>query len=171
MRKQILSLALILVLALPVVVPFAQAQDDPLHVVASFSILADVVAQVGGDAVEVETLIARGSNPHAFEPSAQDVATLSDADLVFVVGINFEEGLLSVLDEAAGDRVVEVSGCVPVRPIVAGGDHEHDGEASHAPDNSEADCEVYQSSLDALFSPMESGEVLGVVGEGVCDDA
>ena len=147
-----------------------QAQGDKLHVVASFSILADVVGQVGGDAVEVETLIPLGSNPHAFEPSARDVATLSDADLVFVVGINFEEGLLDVLDEAAGDRVVTVSDCVAVRPLMDD-DHDHEGDQSPAYGDSESNCEAYQTAADAAFSPSDSGEVLGVVSEGACDDA
>jgi manganese/iron transport system substrate-binding protein len=171
--------------ALPVIPPSARAQE-PLHVVASFSILADVVQQVAGDAVTVETLIPLGSNPHAFEPSARDVATLSDADLVFVVGINFEEGLLDVLDEAAGDKVVVVSECVPVRDVNAGFDQQHADENSHGEGGvSEGEngghqiryqigkleeaCPAHHELVALAFDGERTGDSLGLFYEGVCD--
>ena len=49
---------------------------------------------VAGDAADVASLIPLGANPHAFTPSAQDVVTLSNADLVLVVGAGYEEGLI-----------------------------------------------------------------------------
>ncbi len=94
--------------------------EDGLHVVASFSILADVARQVAGEAAQVQTLIPRGANPHSFELSARDVMALSDADVVLTVGLNFEENLLSVIQEAAAERAVEVSACVPALPIPQG---------------------------------------------------
>ncbi len=114
----------------------AHAQDERLHVVASFSILADVVGQVAGDAADVETLIPLGADPHTFEASAQNVVTLSDADVVFIVGLNFEAGLLDVLNEAAGDRVVPVSDCVAVREVSREIDQDHAGEGDHHADES-----------------------------------
>lgn len=123
------------------------AQASRLRVIASFSILADVVSQVAGDAVEVETLIPVGANPHAYEPSARDVVRLSEADAVFVVGLNFEERLLDVVREASGGALYELWGCLPVRPVLAGLD-DHGEEAEHAdeaPSESEAG-----DALDAL---------------------
>lgn len=116
----------------------AQAQVQ-LHVIASTSILADVAAQVAGDAAVVESLFPRGANAHTAEPSAQDIARLSDADLVLTVGANYEEGLMPVLDEAAGERVIEVSLCVPIHPVTIDAheeDHadEHHDEGDHAED-------------------------------------
>ena len=96
--------------------PPAQAQGKRLHIVASFSILADVVQNVTGDAADVETLIPLGTDPHAFEPSAQDVVTLSEADVVFVAGLFFEGGLLDVLREASR-TYYEVWGCLPIRSV------------------------------------------------------
>lgn len=97
----------------------AMAQSRP-RIITSFSILADIAAQVAGDSADVEALIPLGANPHAYEPSARDIVRLSEADAVLVVGVNFEEGLLPVLAESAGDRVVVVSECIPIRPVLVG---------------------------------------------------
>ncbi len=96
------------------------AQSPALTVIASTSILADVASQVAGDAAAVEPLFPLGTNAHEAQPSAQDVARLSDADLVLVVGANYEEGLLPVLEQAGGKNVVTVSNCVPIRPVTIG---------------------------------------------------
>lgn len=116
----------------------ARAQEQRLHVVASFSILADVVDNVAGDAADVETLIPRGQNPHAFAPSAQDVVTLSEADVVFVVGMNFEESLYDVVQESTGGVVYELWACLPIRLVVTGfeDDHDHVDEGDHSGDSS-----------------------------------
>lgn len=117
--------------------PRAQAQDR-LHVVASFSILADVVHNVAGDAAEVESLIPYGANPHSFEPSAQDVVTLSDADVIFMLGMNFEEGLQGVVQEAATGTVYELWNCLPIRSAAEAfsgiDDHDHAADEDHGED-------------------------------------
>ena len=147
------ALALFVAQAAFVAVPAlpAQAQDGRLHVIASFSILADVAANVAGDAAEVEALIPRGANPHAYEPSAQDVVRLGDADLVLAVGLNFEEGLLSVLREATGaDAYDEVWGCLPLRRVEVGA-HEHGGAEVTPEPAAAADCAPYYEAVAAIF--------------------
>jgi ABC-type Zn uptake system ZnuABC Zn-binding protein ZnuA len=173
-------LAALMCSALPVT--GARADNNRLHIVASFNILADVAHNVAGDAADVETLIPTGADPHTFEPSARDVATLSDADVVLVVGMNFEQGLTEVLDEAAGDQVVAVSACVPVREVSSVILDEHTGDA-HDPegesgrvlyDLSKPDevCPAHRQFIEAAFgmAAPEQGGVLGLVYEGVCQD-
>ena len=172
---------LIVVIALPALPGHAHAQSR-LHVVASFSILADVAQNVAGDAAVVESLMPRGTNPHAYEASAQDVVTLSDADAVFVVGMDFEEGLSSVLEEAGGDRVVSVSACVPVRAVstTISGDLA-DEEADHADDHDDHDhahdmsatCDTHHTAAEAAFglNHVDSAGSLGLVMMGVCNTA
>ncbi|MEW6580818.1 MAG: zinc ABC transporter substrate-binding protein [Chloroflexota bacterium] len=148
----LVALTLLAALVPPAGMPVS-AQANRLRVVASFSILADVVGQIAGDAAEVETLIPLGANPHAYEPSARDVVRLSEADAVFVVGLNFEERLLDVVREASGGTVYELWGCLPVRPVMAGLD-EHGDEAEHA---EEALSEIEPAStLDALCAEHEA---------------
>ena len=80
-----------------------------LNVVASFTVLADVVQQVGGDHVKVRSLVGPNGDPHEFEPSPDDAKNLKAADVVFVSG----EGL-----EGWMDRLITASGYSGT-PVVA----------------------------------------------------
>ncbi|WP_414164605.1 metal ABC transporter substrate-binding protein [Superficieibacter sp. BNK-5] len=89
----------IIALALSVMAQNAMAKT--LNVVTSFSILGDITQQVGGDHVNVRTLVGPDGDPHTFEPSPQDSAMLSKADVVVVNGLGLEGWL---------DRMVKASG-------------------------------------------------------------
>lgn len=101
---------------------------DSVKVVASFSILADVIRNVGLEQVEVTSLIPVGADPHSYELSAQDLRQLTEADVVFVVGGNFEEGVLQSITASLSEDVpvIEVSACVSIRAF---GSHEHEDHA------------------------------------------
>ena len=77
------------------------ASAKELNAVASFTVLQDIVHQVGGDHVTVKTLVGPNGDPHEFEPSPEDAKNLKAADLVFVSG----EGL-----EGWMDRLITASG-------------------------------------------------------------
>ena len=77
------------------------ASAATLKVVASFTVLADVVRQVGGDQVTVTSLVGPNSDPHEFEPSPSDARNLNAAQVAFVSG----EGL-----EGWMDRLISASG-------------------------------------------------------------
>lgn len=77
------------------------AQARTLKVVASFTILADMVSSVGGDAVEVTSLVGPNGDPHTFEPTPTDARTLKSADIVFVNGLGLE-GWMERLIAASG---------------------------------------------------------------------
>lgn len=168
----LLVLAMVLAVSTTAASP-ARAQDDPVRIVASFSILANIAAKVAGDTAEVETLISRGANPHAYEPSARDVVTLSEADAVLVVGIDFEEGLLPVVEESAGERMVVVSECVPVRPVVSRTTDDHDHDEDHG-EHDEGDhdhhgavrdsCESHYAVISAAFGMDEDVLLHGTLG-------
>jgi zinc/manganese transport system substrate-binding protein len=85
------------------------ASAKTLAVVASFTVLADVVHEVGGKNVDVKTLVGPNGDPHEFEPSPDDARNLKAADVVFVSG----EGL-----EGWMDRLITASGYSGT-PIVA----------------------------------------------------
>ncbi len=157
------------------------AQEDPIRVIASFSILADIAANVAGDTAEVETLIPLGSNPHAYQPSAKDVATLTKADAVLVVGVNFEEGLLPVVEESAGEKMVVVSQCIPIRPVVSSMTHDHDDADDHQGDHADeaddhgeddhdhhseisADCAAYYEVVESVFNMDDHTLLDGTLG-------
>jgi ABC-type Zn uptake system ZnuABC Zn-binding protein ZnuA len=102
---------------------------DSLHVLATTSIIADVVRAVAGDDVVISTLIPAGSDPHSFEPSPQDIAVISQVDLVFAHGAGLERSLQNLIESAgAQDKTVYVSEGVELRSW----DGEvHEGETGH----------------------------------------
>jgi len=88
---------------------------ERVRVVASFSILADMVREVGGDAVEVTALVGPSADAHVFEPSPADARRVASAQLLVVNGLGFE-GWLSRLVTASGYRgtvLVATSGIAP----------------------------------------------------------
>jgi zinc/manganese transport system substrate-binding protein len=91
------------------------AAASPLRVVASFSILGDMVTQVGGDSVQVTTLIGPGVDAHTFDPAPADLVALEDADVIFEIGLGFEPWLdrFFASTQPAGARVVVSDGVTP----------------------------------------------------------
>jgi len=100
----------------------------PLKVIASFSILADVVQQVGGDHVEVLSLVPPSGDPHSFEPSPADATNLENAGLVFLSGVGLESWF---------DRLARASGYQGTPVVVSNGiklrELERDGKLSDDP--------------------------------------
>ncbi|MGX6962916.1 metal ABC transporter substrate-binding protein [Vagococcus xieshaowenii] len=65
---------------------------NKLKVVASYSIIADMAKQVGGDKVDVTSIVTRGTDPHSYEPTPQDTLSVEKADIVLSNGLNLETG-------------------------------------------------------------------------------
>lgn len=105
--------------------PTAHAADDPppLRVVASFSILADMVREVGGPLVEVHSLVPPGGDAHVFTPTPADAQRVGRAELLFVNGLRYE-GWIDRLVTSAGFRgpVVVATRGVKVRKSGGGAD-------------------------------------------------
>ena len=81
----------------------AAAGDQRLPVVASFSILGDIVANVGGDRIVVSTLVGPDQDAHVFQPAPDNIKQVAQARLVVVNGLGFE-GWMARLVEAAAYR-------------------------------------------------------------------
>lgn len=91
------------------------ATGDPLPVVATFSILGDLVQAVGGDAVRVTTLIGPGVDAHTFDPAPADLVTLESAAVIFENGLGFEPWLdgFFASTQPKGTRVIVSDGLEP----------------------------------------------------------
>lgn len=114
---------LALILGVSACQPAPAASTGQITVVATTSILADVVSRVGGDLVSVAPLVPPGSNEHEYQPSPRDIAAVSDAALVFEVGFGLEEFMETIIANA-GTRVdpVFVSEGITTREFSGGGD-------------------------------------------------
>jgi zinc/manganese transport system substrate-binding protein len=92
---------------------------DKVKAVASFSILGDMVRQVGGDRVEVITLVGPDGDAHVYEPTPADAKNLAAAQILFTNGLGFE-GWMDRLEKSSGfkGRVVVASNGVAPRTMV-----------------------------------------------------
>lgn len=88
-------------LILSAALPALSWAAPPLRVVASFSILADLVRVIGGPAVGVSSLVGPDADAHVYQPSPADARRVADAQLMVVNGLGFEGWL---------DRLVRASG-------------------------------------------------------------
>ncbi len=109
--------------------PVAEAADK-LKTVTSFSILGDMVRQVGGDRVEVTTLAGPNGDAHVFSPTPADARTLASADVFFVNGLGFE-GWMERLEKSSGFKGMTIAASNGITPLTMEGGHQdhHDGHA------------------------------------------
>ena len=98
--------------------PLRAETARPLQVVASFSILADMLREVAGDAAQVHSLVGANADAHVFEPTPADAQRLARADLVVVNGLHFE-GWIDRLVRSSGYRgpVIEATRGIEPRRV------------------------------------------------------
>ena len=101
----------------------SQAADKPLQVVASFSILGDMVKQIGGAAVQVTVLAGPNADMHTFQPTPEDAKALANADLIAINGLGLDHWMQRLF-EASGTHAKLLVASMGVKPRLLGeGDH------------------------------------------------
>jgi zinc/manganese transport system substrate-binding protein/manganese/iron transport system substrate-binding protein len=126
------------------------ADDGRVRVVASTSIIGDIVGQIGGEHVAVSTLVPVGGDAHTFSPTPQDVARVAEAQVVFVNGAGYEAFLADLLRSAGGaGEVVELSEGITLRELAEAEGHAHEEAEGHAEEEAhEAGDEHAEGELD-----------------------
>lgn len=124
---------------------------EPLKVVASFSIIGDFAKNVGGDRVDVTTLVGPDGDAHVYEPSPADAVSMASAKLVLVNGLHFE-GFLQRLVEASASKaaIVELTkGITPIdfKPEFAEAEAAEGGHEGH--NHGSTDPHAFQSVVNA----------------------
>lgn len=85
-------------------------EAEKLKVVATTTIVADVVNRIGGETIELSVLLPPGTDPHTFDPTPQDIAKVFDADVLFANGAGLEEFLGPLIESAGAEgKVIHVS--------------------------------------------------------------
>ena len=140
--------------------PLASWAEEPLPVVATFSILGDMVERIDGEHIALTTLVGPDGDAHVYQPTPKVARSVAEADVLFLNGLEFE-GWLERLAEAAsfgGAMVVATKGVVPI----AFDDHddhddhdehdEHDDHDDHAGhDHGAFDPHAWQSLENAVI--------------------
>jgi zinc/manganese transport system substrate-binding protein len=135
-------------------------------IVATTTILGDLVTRVVGDDADVEVLMPPGADPHDYEPSAAQAARLREADLVVANGLGLEARLLDALDAAESDgvRVLQIAPQLEPMPYQhLDGDDGHD----HADDGDGDDHEGDDPHV--WLDPDRMAEAAGLVAGEIAD--
>ena len=116
MRKFILWSLLLLLISLAVTAcggdsttNSAANSDEPINVVTTIGMIADIAENVGGEHVEVTALMGPGIDPHLYKASAGDVNRLQGADIIFYNGLHLEAAMGEVLERMSGADVTTVA--------------------------------------------------------------
>jgi ABC-type Zn uptake system ZnuABC Zn-binding protein ZnuA len=80
--------------------PSPSPRPGSLSIIATTTVLADLAANVGGDLVNVRSLVPKGADPHTFDPRPSDAVALSDADLAVMNGLGLDDWLLPLIENA-----------------------------------------------------------------------
>ena len=134
----------------------ATPSSPSLQVVATSNIVADWAEVIGGDRVEVFSLVPPGSDPHSFVPGARDVAKVADADIVLSIGLGLEvDWLEELLHNASADesKVVALGDSIDALEFMEMGGHD-----DHGDDHAELD-EQFLEGLRHVVHEVEDGEI------------
>jgi zinc/manganese transport system substrate-binding protein len=138
-RRLLLASAAAIAFAAPA---FAQ---DKLNVIATFSILGDIVQNVGGDRVEVTTLVGPDGDAHVFQPAPADAQAVAGADVIVANGLGFE-GWMDRLVEASGTTAAIITASETVMPLAFAEEEHRDDHAegeAHDHDHKHAEGEAH----------------------------
>lgn len=157
------SLAATLVAGLALAaLPSAVFAQDKMPVVASFSVLADFVKQVGGDRVSVTSLVGPNGDAHVYSPTPADAKAMTAAKLVVINGLHLE-GWLPRLIKSSGTKATVVTATRGIKPIEAteeegGHGHDHGHDDPHAWQDI-ANARIYVANIrDALAAADPAGK-------------
>ena len=140
--------------------PSVRAETTPpVKTLASFSILGDLVKQVGGDRVKVDVLVGPGSDAHVFQPTPSQAKLVGQAQIVFSNGLGFEGWMGRLLGTASykGRHVVASRG---VQPLHAEEEHDHQAKGAHH--HEDTDPHAWQAVSNVMV-------YVGNIAKGLCD--
>jgi zinc/manganese transport system substrate-binding protein len=157
MKVAMLTRGVALAAALLLLSANATVAQEKLKAVATFSILADLVKNVGGDRVEVQALVGPNADAHVYQPSPGDAKALTEAKVIFTNGLGFE-GWIARLIKASGTKAPMIVATKGVKPRKADEDHGH-GDADPHAWQSVPNAKIYVTNIrDALVAADPGGK-------------
>lgn len=139
------------------------AQEDRLQIVVSHSISGDVVRNIVGDVADVIVTMPPGTDPHSFQAVPGDLVALANADVVFINGAFYEEGLLEAIENAGSDmNIVTLSSCIAMIAF----DGIQDENEIEAMSEIAEQCQQHRSETDYIEPEFET---IGAPYQADCD--
>ncbi|MGL4317014.1 MAG: metal ABC transporter substrate-binding protein [Pseudomonas sp.] len=141
-----------LLVALALLLPLSLQAAEKIQVVTSFSILADLTHEIGGERIELTNFVGADADAHVYEPSPDNAKALLKADLIIANGLGFEPWLERLLDstEPSGKRINASAGVLPLML---------DDEGEQVPDphawQSLSNAEVYVRNIAKALSEVD----------------
>ncbi|MEL0659479.1 metal ABC transporter substrate-binding protein [Psychromonas arctica] len=144
------------------------AASEKVDVVASFSILGDLISEVGGEHIKLTTLVKANGDAHVYSPTPQDAQAVKNAQLLVVNGLNFE-GWMQRLLESSQFNGVKVTASDGINVLQIGGheeehkehadkkeeaEHHHQGPDPHAW-NSITNVKIYVNNIQSGLSQVD----------------
>ena len=140
---------------------------EPLNIVATSNIVGEWVSIVGGDRVDVLNLVPRGVDPHGYQPGARDIARVSDAEMVFAVGLSLEQlWLEELVENAAADHDAVFIIGEHINPIPFSFEGDDHGEEAHDEGADHEDVDEEDEHMEH-----EGGEDVELTGRLLVGDA
>lgn len=145
----------LILLLLVTVLSACQSSPEPanrngkLKVIATTTLVGDVVGRVGGDLIDLSVLLPVGADPHSFSPAPKDIARVADADLVFANGVGLEAFLDNLIESAgAQERVISVSEGIAL--MASGIDHAEEESEEHPEQQNSYDPHTWTSPRNVM---------------------
>ncbi|MEF3329607.1 MULTISPECIES: metal ABC transporter solute-binding protein, Zn/Mn family [Oceanobacillus] len=125
--------------------------DKPIEIVTTIAQIGEPISQIGGDLVNVETLMGPSVDPHLYDPTQGDIATLSEADVVFYSGLHLEANMEEPLESISSEKpVLAIGETLPEDALL------EDEEEPGAPDpHIWFDYNLWQDALDAAVEELK----------------
>lgn len=141
-------------------------QSSDLQVTATFSILGDWVQRVAGDVLTVATVVPAGGDTHTFDPTPDQMAAISEADLLFANGLGFELWLDGVV-KASGTKAKQITVSDGIEVLHFGDDDHEDEESEKAENEHEEDDHDHGSDDPHMWGDVQNA----IIAVGAIRDA
>ncbi|MET3560117.1 zinc/manganese transport system substrate-binding protein [Bartonella japonica] len=140
--------------------PFSAFAHNKIRVIASFSILADLIKNVGGNHISLTTFVGPNASPHIYEPTPHDVQALRNAHIIFINGLHLE-GFIDRLITASGTKAHLVKVSANISPL-ENKDHEQSTQQYHHHSNLDPhawqaipNVEIYVKNIATAFCEID----------------
>jgi ABC-type Zn uptake system ZnuABC Zn-binding protein ZnuA len=144
--------------------PVGLGDEEKLRVIVTTNIVADVVANIGGDAIELTALIPLGADPHTYQPTPGDYRAMADAHVIFISGLGLEESMHGTLEQLAEEvLIVSLSEGIEPRQIGVAEEHEHGSELAEKPRLEGVDPHVWFDPFNIMIWAENAAQAMGAL--------